>query len=298
MIGRYVRVRSLPLLPTTAGTYWLLAVLALLATAINYANNLIFALAFMLLAVWLQAAASCRRNLATVGWQVDLPRPVFAGESLSIVGALTDRRGHRRYGIALSTGKANSLPVGVAADGEATLSLALRTDRRGALTIADLALVSCHPLGLWRARRALPAVEALVYPAPGGASPLPARAVRSAHRQTAADDFQGVRAHVPGDSLRRINWRVFARSGEAVVNDFDGGHGGDALWLEWETCRGDTETRLAQLTRWVLEAEHSGREYGLRLFGKVLPPARGHLQREKCLTSLALCEVDSQVGRR
>jgi hypothetical protein len=38
----------------------------LLATAINYANNLMFALAFMLLAVWLQAAASCRRNLATV----------------------------------------------------------------------------------------------------------------------------------------------------------------------------------------------------------------------------------------
>jgi uncharacterized protein (DUF58 family) len=52
---------------------------------------------------------------------------------------------------------------------------------------------------------------------------------------TAADDFQGVRAYVPGDPLRRINWRVFARSDEAVVNDFDGGHGGDALWLDWET---------------------------------------------------------------
>jgi uncharacterized protein (DUF58 family) len=298
MSGRAAPVHRLPLLPTTAGTFWLLAVLALLATAINYANNLMFALAFMLLAVWLQAAASSRRNLATLTWQVDLPRPVFAGDFLCLAGSLSDRRGYRRHGIALSAGSAGSLPVAVAADGDATLSLTLRTDRRGTLTIGDLTLVSCHPLGLWRARRALPEVAVLVYPAPGGALPLPAHTTRSAHRDAAADDFQGIRAYVPGDPLRRINWRVFGRSDEPMVNDFDGGHGGDALWLDWESCRGDTETRLAQLTRWVVEAERAGREYGLRLPGKVLPPVRGRLQREQCLAVLALCEADPRVGRR
>lgn len=290
--------KRLLLAPTAAGIGWLLAVLALVATAINYGNNLVFALAFLLLAVWLQAAWHCRCNLAGVHWQARTATSVFAGELLLIEGRLVDRHGCQRQAIALVSGRRCGAPGTLAADGETTLSVALPSGQRGPLRVGDLALSSVYPLGLWRGQRALPAVDVLVYPAAAGEAPLPAGNPRPGHRRTAADDFQGLRAYAPGDSLQRINWRVFSRREELVVNRFDGGDGGDALWLDWERCRGDGEIRLAQLTRWVLDADHGGREYGLRLPGNSLPPARGRPHREQCLTRLALFTPDFQPGRR
>jgi uncharacterized protein (DUF58 family) len=288
-----MKLKRLPLSPTAPGLFWLVAVLALIATAVNYGNNLVFSLAFLLLAIWLQAAWTCYRNLAGLHWQAHAPMPVFAGERLCVEGRLVDRHGRRHAAIALMAGPTAGTPGAIGADGEATLTVALPVKQRGALSVGELALSSAYPLGLWRRRLRLPTVEALVYPAPAGEAPLPAGSPRPAHRQAATDDFQGVRTYAPGDPLRRINWRVFGRREELVVNRFDGGQGGDALWLDWDQCRGDSESRLAQLARWVLEAEHAGREYGLRLPGHSLPQNRGRQQHEKCLTCLALFETAS-----
>lgn len=289
-----MKMKRLPLAPSAPGIFWLLAVLALLASAINYGNNLIFALAFLLLAVWLQAAWHCWRNLAGVHWQASPPTPVFAGELLRIEGRLIERCGRQRLAVTLIAGPAAGAVSPLAADGEATLVIALPAGRRGPRRVGDLALCSTWPLGFWRSRRALPALDALVYPAASGDAALPAGSPRPAHRQAATDDFQDVRAYTPGDPLRRVNWRVFGRRGELVVNRFDGGPGGAALWLDWEHCRGEREGRLAQLARGVLDAEHSGRDYGLRLPGNTLPPARGRAHRAQCLARLALFEPDFQ----
>lgn len=285
-------MRHLPFTPTAAGVFWLLATVALLATAINYGNNLVFALAFLLLAIWLQAAWACRRNLLGLGWQAAKTQPVFAGELLCIEGRLHETSGHQRQEIALSNDAASGASVAIAADAEANATLTLPSAQRGEMTINTLALVSSFPLGLWRYRRPLPLLTALIYPAAAGKIPLPANSPRPAHRRTASDDFQGIRSYAPGDPPRRINWRVFGRREELVVNRFDGGHGGDALWLDWADCCGENESRLSQLTRWVLEAEHDGREYGLRLPGRALPPSRGRQQRAQCLSALARFNTD------
>lgn len=269
---------------------WLTATLALIATGINYGNNLVFALAFMLLAIWLQAAWVCWRNLSGLVWQPGVPSPVFAGESLRLEGLLRENNGRPRCALELATEQASGEPAGIASDSDATLALAMPTQRRGLLTIERLRLQSRYPLGLWQCRRPLPALQALVYPCPFGEARLPLASPLPAHRQTAADDFQGVRTYAAGDPPRRINWRAFGRSEQLLVNRFDGGRGGEALWLDWEGCAGNDEQRLGQLTRWVIEAERAGREYGLRLPGSALPPDRGRTQREATLARLALFE--------
>ncbi|WP_200384976.1 DUF58 domain-containing protein [Rhodocyclus tenuis] len=269
---------------------WLAAALALIATGINYGNNLVFALAFMLLAIWLQSAWLCWRNVSGLVWQPGVPMPVFAGEAVRIEGRLRENSGRQRFALELATDAASGERSGFASDSDATLALALPTQRRGLLTIERLLLQSRYPLGLWQCRRQLPGLQALVYPGPAGEARLPVASPLPAHRQTAADDFQGVRAYAPGDSPRRINWRAFGRSEQLLVNRFDGGRGGAALWLDWESCAGEGERRLGQLTRWVIEAEREGREYGLRLPGGALPPGRGRAQREATLARLALFE--------
>lgn len=277
---------ALPLRPTASGIYWLLALLALLASAVNYGNNLIFALAFLLMAVWLQAGWNCRRHLRAIDWHAQAPAPVFAGEKLHLDGRASGGPAFAS-GIILAAGRQRGADILFDHRGEARLLCTPPAEQRGERRITGLALLSRWPLGLWQVRRPLPDLHALVYPRPAGDLPLPGGPPRSAHRQAASDDFQGLRAYAAGDSLRRINWRVFGRRDELVVNHFDGGQGGEALRLDWVDCRGDSEARLGQLTRWVLMAEQAGREYGLILPGQTLPPARGHVQREKCLGALA-----------
>lgn len=271
---------------TAAGVFWLLAVVALTATAINYGNNLVFALAFLLLAVWLQSAWQCRQLVHRLDWRPDVPGAVFAGEALALNGRL--HNGKPAAGIALQAARQVGAESRFDASGEARPALLLPTGQRGEKIIADLALVSAWPLGLWRIRRPLPAMKAIVHPRPAGELPLPTGTPQPAHRQAAADDFQGLRGYAPGDSPRRINWRVFSRRDELAVNCFDGDAGGEALWLTWEQTAGDGETRIGQLAAWVLAAEHAGREYGLRLPGQSLPPARGRKHRDHCLQRLAL----------
>ncbi len=272
--------------PTAAGFFWLLAVVALIATAINYGNNLVFALAFLLLAVWLQSAWQSRQLVHQLDWRPNVPGAVFAGEALAIDGRL--HNGKPAASVALQAARQPGAESRFDASGEAQPGLLLPTAQRGEIIVADLALVSVWPLGLWRARRPVPASKAIVYPRPAGELPLPTGNPQPAHRQAATDDFQGLRGYAPGDSPRRINWRVFSRRDELAVNCFDGDAGGEALWLSWEQTVGDGETRIGQLAAWVLAAEHAGREYGLRLPGHALPPARSRNHRDRCLQCLAL----------
>lgn len=272
--------------PTAAGLFWLLAIVALIATAINYGNNLVFALAFLLLAAWLQSAWQCRQLVRQLDWHPNVPGAVFAGEALALDGRV--HNGKPAAAIALQAARQAGAESQFDASGEAQPALHLPTAQRGEKIIADLALVSVWPLGLWRARRPLPAVKATVYPRPAGELPLPTGNPQPAHRQAATDDFQGLRGYAPGDSPRRINWRVFSRRDELAVNCFDGDAGGEALWLSWEETTGDGEARISQMTAWVLAAEHAGREYGLRLPGQSLPPARSRNHRDRCLHRLAL----------
>lgn len=284
--GTAPALRQAALRPTAAGLFWLVAVVALIATAINYGNNLIFALAFLLLAVWLQSAWQCRHLVRRVDWRPNAPSAVFAGEALALDGRL--RGGKPAAAIALQAGKLAGAEQLFDTSGEAQPGLLLPTEQRGERVVTDLMLVSVWPLGLWRARRPLPAMKAIVYPRPAGELPLPTGNPQPAHRQAATDDFQGLRGYAPGDSPRRINWRVFSRRDELAINCFDGDAGGEALWLSWEQTAGDGEARLGQLAAWLLAAEHAGREYGLRLPGQSLPPARSRSHRDRCLQRLAL----------
>ena len=285
-------------MPTAAGIIWFLAALALLATAVNYGNNLIFALAFLLVSIWISSAWECWRNLFGLDWQAAPTPPAFAGEALHAGGNLRDQSGRRHEQIALGIGNRfplspakgagrNTVDLGGSGD-SVRLELVLHGLARGYQRLEGLYLFSCYPLGLWRARRPLPPLMALLYPHPAGNQILPASAPQPAHRQQESGDFQGVRAYVPGDSPRRINWRIYGRREELAVNNFDGGQGGHVLWLEMSACSGNTESRLSQLCQWALSAEQQGLEYGLRLEGgQNLPPGRGRIHQQTCLLRLA-----------
>lgn len=282
--------RALPLRPTRTGLYWLVLVLALLATAINYGNNTVFAMAFVLLALWLQAAWQCHRHLRGLRWLPQSPAPVFAGETLHV---RADVEGAQAGALLWMTvpGRTPGLPACASPQGDAQCQLGLPTSARGEHTVDHLHLVCRWPLGLWQAQRPLPGICALVYPRPAGSAALPGQAHAQAHQHSASSDFQDLRPFAPGDAPQRIQWRVFARRDELLVGRFDGERGGQAVWLDFADCAGDAEQRLSQLVQWILATEQAAQHYGLRLPGLRIAPAHGKAHRHQCLRQLALLEA-------
>lgn len=286
--GQYAGRRRVGLSLTGAGWWWILAVFALLAIAINYSHNLIFAMAFVMLSLWLQSALLCRRNLKALHWHPATALPVFAGERISAGGTIAESAGYKRYALQLEVGDACSLAVDLEVKSDVRLEAGVLARRRGVQQIETMALVSFYPFGLWRCRENLPGMEAMIYPAPNGDAGLPVAAPVPAHRQLANDNFHGVRRYAAGDPVRRINWRVYGRTESLVINQFDGANGGEALWLRWEHTQGETEDRLGQLSAWVLEAQREGLEYGLALGHQQFVPRRGLDHQDLCLKALAL----------
>ena len=58
----------------------------------------------------------------------------------------------------------------------------------------------------------------------------------------------------------------------------------------------DIEQRLSILTRWIIDADTTREDWGLRLPGQSFPPAHGDANRRQCLEALALFEADSRNG--
>ena len=107
-----------------------------------------------------------------------------------------------------------------------------------------------------------------------------------------AEDFYGLREYQPGDAIRHIAWRAYARSETLMTKQF-AAYADRRVWLEWDHFEGlDREARLSRLCFWVLRLNSTNDEYGLRLPGLEIAPARGEAHRDEVLKTLALFELD------
>lgn len=297
-----VERRRIYILPTRFGVGFALMSLVMLVAAINYSNSMAFALTFLLAALGLVSMHHTHANLIGIslrsfgGTSGDA---VFAGDDALLQFVAHNPSRATRLSLELrwssqQDGARHYLPE----QDSATFTLRLQTTRRGRLQAPMLRLSTQAPLGLFEAWTWL-AVDArlLVYPTPAPAGRLPPPSSQgqriSPLPRIGSEDFAGFRDYVPGDSPRLIHWKSLARTGRALVQRFDDGIATE-VWLDWQMLNGlDTEQRLSQLTRWVLDADAAGSRYGLRLPNLALPPNAGAAHRSVCLEALALFDAGS-----
>jgi uncharacterized protein (DUF58 family) len=178
-------------------------------------------------------------------------------------------------------------------DSSARAMLTVPTPRRGRQTIDRIRLSSSFPFGLFRAWTWLHLpLEIIVYPAARGSLPLPAGAdgadAGQAESGPGIDEWSGIRPFRDGDSPRQVIWTAYARELPLLVKEYAGA-AADWLRLDYERLTGlDTEQRLQQISRWILDAELRGTRYGLALPGRVLAADSGGEHRERCLRTLAI----------
>jgi uncharacterized protein (DUF58 family) len=303
-----VKARKLPLIYPTAGFAWLLFVLGAMWYAASSQNNAaVYLLLFVLTAVFLVSIPHTLINLAGVTVTLESVQPAFVGQEVSLPLEIMNASRATRYGIELALSGSNRKRQRidhVPAHKAARVTLRYPARQRGEHKVGTLCLTSAYPLGFIRfLKRFASSHTYIVYPKPAGDVRLPSSFVwprdgRPLTEFGEGDDFAGVRAYVPGESQRHIDWRAVARGQSLMTKQFAAEAEG-VVYLDFSAINSaDVEEKLSQLTLWVIEAERARRPYVLRLPGIEIPPGVGQSHFHQCLRALSLFELKEQQHER
>ncbi|MBZ2187683.1 DUF58 domain-containing protein [Alcanivorax sp. JB21] len=294
--------RRIFILPTGYGVFFMVIAGSLFLGGINYENNLIMALSFLMTSLFMIAILHTFRNLSGLVLRAGRMAPGFAGTdgALELVLHAGDQQAHTGLWLAYPGAAPEEVSVSPGEEKNVWLSVPLR--RRGYNRAGRVRIESRYPLGLLRAWSLLDMDQAcLGWPRPLASEECPAGGGEQlqgqyAGRQRGSDDFQGLRSYQEGDSPRQVDWKAYA-AGRGLHSKHFADPAEGWLWLDWSLLPAmDTETRLGRLAWWVLALEQRQQRYGLRLPGTELPPALGADQRRRALDMLGLYGENIQGG--
>ena len=289
--------RRLYILPTRAGLGFLVLLLFMLLAGLNYANSLALFLTFLLSGFVLVTMQLCHRNLLGALVCAADATPTFALRPGNLRLTLGNTATLPRYRIESGVSYDPTLAVDVPGLGRQQVELSVAAPKRGLVTIDRLRLTTSHPFGLFRTWTWVHAsLEMLVYPRPHGSLPMPNEAGRKAgtrlRGEAGADEWLGLRPFRDGDSPRQVDWKAYAREAPLLVKEYSAAGSELRIFDFSKLTRLDTEARLEQLARWVVDAEELGDRYGLELPGVHIAPDRGTDHRHRCLAALALHGIE------
>lgn len=303
--GLVLRFNRIYILPTRQGLGFAAAVCVMLLGAINYGNALGYALCFMLISAGLVSMLHAVRNLAGLRLARLDSEPAYEGDQARFPVNVRNDGQRRRFALLarLGSGEGHDQVVHFTLDADSVhgIELPALAGRRGWYTPGRIVVATRFPFGWFRAwSRSDLGLRCLVYPRPAGTQPLPDcepdEQGEHGARAGGEDEFSGLRDYQQGDSARRIHWKAVARDQGVPVKVFSGTRSGVTV-LRWQDVTADdTEARLSQLCRWVVDADAAGLRYGLSLPGVDIPPDSGDGHRHRCLQALALFDDGRDGG--
>ncbi|MCW8932135.1 MAG: DUF58 domain-containing protein [Gammaproteobacteria bacterium] len=312
-----LKSNSIYILPTKEGIIYAVMIFLMLSAAINFNNSLVFFCTFLMAGVGLISMHMTQQNLLDLQFSIAHVKPVFCFQNLSlplIISQSTDQLANKsmskkknltKYSIAIqfSHQQTQSNEVflkeitDVPFDETSLLQLNSPTTQRGIFELPPLTISTRYPLGLFRAWTNIQLNnDAVIYPNPENKfSHKPLNGTNSEGQGIKGrgfDDFSGFKSYQKGESLKHIHWKAYAREQGMLSKTFTGGNNHE-YWLDWNEFSGDTENKLRQLCRLVIDAEEQGDRYGLILPNKTINISRGQVHHHQCLRELAMYQVDN-----
>ncbi len=278
--------------PTRAGFVFGCLLIMLILGGINYQNSLVYAVAFLLGAMFIVTILYTFRNLSGLKLELADVEAGFVGEDVEFNVRVERPKGAGREGIQIGWPGGYMQWVEIYQQEAATVRLYVKAHQRGWLRPGRMLVETYFPLGLLRAWTWVDlAARAIVYPQPiFGDSPTRQSSSRDEGElidPRGSDDFVDLRDYQPGDPIKNILWRSYARSEQLVVKRY-ASYVEPRMWLEFDDQPGNTEERLSRLTGLALQAARQHQEFGLRLPGSKVPPGIGPAHLDAVLRELAL----------
>lgn len=298
LINRYPAQHSIKLtqkriyiLPTLAGSAYLVVALLILLLAVNYQNNLAYVVCFTLLSLFITAILHTYANLSGLETTALLTESVFSGDEANFRYRLTTERS--LFQLSFGFEKESRTILDVLANQPTHVEIPFLCSQRGWQQANLLHVSTLYPLGLFRSWSWLRFEQSvLVYPKPIAGGEIEALRGCEQHNHVVGaqgdDEFQELKSYYPGATKSSIAWKIYAKGHGLQVKEHQG-HAGNELWLDWDTWPElPVEARLSRLCYWALVFSQNGSRFGLRLPNKKIEPASGAEHQRKVLKQLAL----------
>ncbi|MEJ2398588.1 MAG: DUF58 domain-containing protein [Gammaproteobacteria bacterium] len=242
--------------------------LAMLLGSINYNNNLGYILTFLLASLCVVTIFMTYRNMLFLRIGPAILTPVFAGKDAVIPVQVDNQQYSTRFAIEYHLPQDKPTICDIPGNARPSIQLPVNFTQRGYRPLPRFIIATTFPLGLFRAWSHVQLHQSvLVYPRPGNDRILPQLAVGQKQGEklhgAGDDDFEGLRNYQVGDSFYRIHWKSAARYHVLQTKQYVGSANTE-LWINWEDSHyTELESRISQLTRWVMLAHDTGIPYGL-----------------------------------
>lgn len=273
--------------------------------AINYSNNLVYFILYLLVSLSMVSFFSALRNLKGVYVDMVRIRPAFVSGDVHMDLSIRNLGATPGYSIQVYCHTRDPLPRQLlvqspvlralrapGAEVEGTLAAA----KRGLHDLKILELRSSYPSGLFAAHLTFTVNQPFyIYPKPEGDAAIPSTTDDNEmiecsvpNPKVSGDDFFGLINYQPGQPLRHVAWKAYARGRPLMVKKFAGSLG-TALLLDESALREmPLEARLSQMTRWALALDEAQQPFGVRLGKQTVPPGSGPVHLTTVLQLLAI----------
>lgn len=297
------------ILPTRRGLVFIVGLLVMLVTSMNYALGLGYGLCFLLTGLFSASLLATYRNVQSITLTTITAAQCSVGESLEFELELHNPNRLDMHIISVSdrVGHCTDLPQ-LASQQSLTTLLRVTATTRGWQALGRLRVRSEYPLGLWFAWGYWHAPSrGLVLPASERAAPAPPETQTERDDEGSAENHSGqassgeihaIRPYQSGDRLSSIHWKASARGMGLHTREFETNATPHSMELHWNDTAAltDTEKRVSRLAAWCRQCDLDSQPFSLQLPGQTKlsntdpgstssQPA-AHLQ--ACLKALAL----------
>ncbi|WP_293267975.1 DUF58 domain-containing protein [Neptunomonas sp.] len=303
LVNRYPAQRTVKLtqnrifiLPTYAGAAYLIVVLLILLLAVNYQNNLAYAVCFMLLSLFITAILHTYANLSGLNISALTTEPAFSGERAYFRYQLNSERDMHQLCLRFSHHEIQT--VNVVANVPKNVEVPYLCSQRGWQRAELVHINSLFPLGLFQAWSWLRFDQTvLVYPQPIVGGALASSTGSDGHNNLVGvhgdEEYEALKPYYPGAPKNSIAWKAYAKGFGLQVKEYQGSSS-DELWLDWGAWPELTiEQRLSCMSYWALELSSKHTPYGLRLPDVELEPSIGDRHNNQVLKKLALYGIEA-----
>jgi len=282
--------KNIYIFPNQQGFAFLVLLLLMLITAINYQSSLIYLFTFFLGAVFFISIWLCFLNLSGLQVSSYEQAECFAGADCPYHVRLFSEK-NAALAIRIGTTKESLSNVNVQPGETIDQTIFAVPTSRGLHVLKRLRLESTFPFGMIIAWTWLKLdAKTMVYPKPiqSGLAQVGSVSMSSDVSLRNTEELTDLKSYQQGDASNRIVWKHFAAKNQLIVRSYETG-GVDPNWIRWDDYEtNNIELKLSYLCFDVLDLSKQNKAFGLDLPGRQIQPGVGESHRRNCLVALAL----------
>lgn len=296
------------IVPVKFGFAYAITVLFMIGIGFNYANNLVYLVAFFLASVSVVVMHLANYNMQPLYLKPSTQNSLYAGQENTIQFELEIANKKTSYEIDFSFDERSIRKNYSEVNSQQKIDLNLFLNQRGWIQIPAVTIESRFPFGFFRAWKKFKFQDsALVYPQRKGLTTIPPVFYPLNGEKEDSDEellentlltkknedsdfvFKGHRLFQTNDSFKRADWKAYARIQKLLVKEFETENASQDLELHYRKTNPqmNLEDRISQLALWIDLAEKSNKRYSLILPDSYIAAKSGSLHYYDCMRALA-----------